>query len=439
MPLDDYHWLVSEVAAPWLELAREEIAQSRGATAALVTRLRKELSADRAHLVIEQAELRERAREKFLHAERMFFTRKGLEQATDGEVAAHKAARFPAGRIADLCCGIGGDAMALAQRLTRSASEEKLTRRASEGEKPTRRASEAQQLTRSVSEEICAVDLDPITAVLAAANLNACGCTGATVAAHDAAAFPVVDCAAWHIDPDRRPAGRRTSRVELFTPPLAAIERLLTQNASAAIKLAPAAQAPSAWGEVAELEWLGSRGECRQQVAWFGSLARYPGQRSATIVDAHGGPCTIVGQPAEPIPVAPQLGRYLFEPHAAVLAAKLEGTLCRNHALAALSPGIAYLTGDQLVDEPASDAFEVMDVLPLDQKRLKAYFRQRQIGRLEVKKRGVDIDPEKLRKSVIGEGEDAATLIISRVGETVQAIVAKRTAFSPAASASPAD
>ena len=343
----------------------------------------------------------------------MFFTRKGLEQATDGEVAAHKAARFPAGRVADLCCGIGGDAIALAQRsLTRSASK-------------------AERLTRSVSEEICAVDLDPIAAVLAAANLSACGCTGATVAALDAAAFPVGDYAAWHIDPDRRPAGRRTSRVELFSPALEVIERLLAQNGNAAIKLAPAALAPPSWGEVAELEWLGSRGECRQQVAWFGSLARHPGQLSATIVDARGGPRTVVGRSAEPIPLAAKLGRFLYEPHAAVLAAKLEGTLCREHALAAVSSGVAYLTSDELVDEPALDAFEVMDMLPLDLKRLKAYFRERQIGRLEVKKRGVDIDPQKLRKSVIGEGEGAATLIISRVGGAVQAIIGQRVQFNP--------
>ncbi len=407
MPLDDYQWLVSDAAAPWLKGVRDEVAMSRGATAALVTRLRKELSVDRAHLLIEQAELRRRAREKFTEAERMFFTRKGLEQATDGEIAAHKAARFPAGRVADLCCGIGGDAVALAQRRTRSASE-------------------AERRTRSASEELRAVDLDPIAAVLAAANLHACGCLEARAEVADAAIFPVGDYAAWHIDPDRRPTGRRTSRVELFAPSLAAIQQQLAQNGNAAIKLAPAALAPPSWGESAEMSWLGSRGECRQQVAWFGSLSRHPGRRSATVVDARGGPRTIVGTPAEPIPLAAKLGRYLYEPHAAVLAAKLEGTLGRDHGLAAVSPGVAYLTNDVLIEEPALDAFEIADTLPLDQKRLKAYFRQRQIGRLEVKKRGVEIDPQKLRKSVIGDGEAAATLIICRVGDSVQAIVARR-------------
>ena len=46
----------------------------------------------------------------------MWFERTGLEQATAEPVARHKARRF-AGRTAtviDLCCGIGGDTLALA-------------------------------------------------------------------------------------------------------------------------------------------------------------------------------------------------------------------------------------------------------------------------------------------------------------------------------------
>jgi SAM-dependent methyltransferase len=332
----------------------------------------------------------------------MFFTRKGLEQATDEVVAAVKAARFPAGRLADLCCGIGGDAIALARHL----------------------------VTRSVSEGLHAVDLDPSTAHLAAANLQAVNHCG-TVTMGDAADFPVGDFAAWHIDPDRRSAGRRSTCVDLFTPSLATIDLLLTRNPNAAVKLAPAAIAPDSWARQAELCWLGSRGECRQQVAWFGSLAAHPGQRSAIVVDARGGPCTIVGMPSAEIDAAQRLGRFLYEPHAAVLAAGLAGSLAREHALAAVSAGVAYLTSDHVVDEPALDAFEVADVLPLDQKRLKAHCRQRGIGRLEVKKRGVDIDPEKLHKSVIGEGNGAATLLVSRVGRSVQAIFAQRVAFSP--------
>ena len=68
--------------------------------------------------VLAQARLRSRARAKFGDfADRMLFTEAGLEQATRLPVAARHAGRFQqAGLrwIADLGCGIGADAMALA-------------------------------------------------------------------------------------------------------------------------------------------------------------------------------------------------------------------------------------------------------------------------------------------------------------------------------------
>jgi hypothetical protein len=389
--LDDYRWLVSEAAQPWLARVDETPSAE---LAALVPRLRKELTAERAHLVVEQTELRRRAREKFSAAGQMFFTRQGLEQATDEVLAAYKAHRFPPGGAADLCCGIGGDLLALAAR-----------------------------------GPAVGVDLDPVAALLAEANARALGFSPGQFCAvvDNAASFEAITSfAAWHCDPDRRPDGRRTTRGELFEPPLPALDLLLGQNPEGAIKLAPATIAPPAWREAAELEWLGSRGECRQQVAWFGALTRHPGQQSATVVDAAGSARTLVGTADEPVPIAAALGRYLYEPHAAVLAAKLTATLCREHGLAAVAAGVAYLTGDTLQNERAMAAFEVLDVLPLDQKRLKTYCRAQGLGRLEVKKRGLQLDPEKLRKAVVGSGNNEATLIATPVGSANRVVVARR-------------
>lgn len=450
--LDDIRWLVSDDAAAWLARVAFDLAGS-APTPAFVAKLRKDLSAERSHLVLEQVELRRRAQDKFTHADQMFFTRKGLEQATDEQIAAVKATRFPAGQpLADLCCGIGGDLIALSRgRGCQPALE---TRRVSEELRtPTRSVSEEHGVgfqpvweARRVSEgalPAIGIDFDPAISLLAAANLRANQCDRAGVRSADAASFPVADVAAWHIDPDRRAAGSRTTKVEHYQPPLETLDRLLTANSSAAIKLAPAADVPSYWRTAAELCWLGSRGECRQQVAWFGSLAHHPGQHSATVVDARGGPRTIVGRPDEPIPVADTLGRYLYEPHAAVLAAKLTGSLCQETGLAAVSTGVAYLTsGDRESSRPAlSDdgqmalgkdsrpllaAFEIIDVLPVDLKQLKSYCRQHRLGHLEVKKRGLDIDPERLRKQVIGNGDESATLIVAPIVGTVSAIVTRR-------------
>jgi hypothetical protein len=390
-PFEDYRWLVSEAARPWLAIAHEEA--SSGTSVALLSRLRKNLSAEQAHLVVEQVGLRQRAREKFSLADQMFFTRKGLEQATDEQLATYKAARFPAGdSIADLCCGIGGDLISLAKR------------------GPTR-----------------GVDLDPIMALLAKVNavihgLNNDKCSVETT---NVVHFSLGN-RGWHCDPDRRATGRRATRGELFDPSLEALTRLIGENRKAAIKLAPATEAPADWKNRAELEWLGNRGECRQQVVWFEGLARYPGNRSATVLGKKGDVRTIVGEKSELPPAASQLRRFVYEPHAAVLAAKLTAVLCRDHELKPVAAGIAYLTGDRLIHDPTLDAFEIVDELPLDRRKLKAYCRERHLGRLEIKKRGVEVDPERLRKEFAVAGDGEVTIIITPIRGQVRAIVAQR-------------
>jgi hypothetical protein len=391
--VDDYRWLVSEAAAPWLAIARAELAPGELAEVARVSRLRRELSPERAHLVVEQAELRRRAREKFSLADQMYFTRKGLEQATDEQVAAYKASRFPQGEsIADLCCGIGGDLLAFASRAAATG-----------------------------------IDRDAVMAILARANAAAHGHDEerCNVAAQDVSESGV-GSGCWHCDPDRRAGGRRTTRGELFEPPLDVIDRLLSHNNRAAIKLAPATETPSAWARAAELEWISSRGECRQQVAWFGALARQPGRRSATVISGSAEIRTVVGEPSDVLPLATSVGKYTYEPDVAILAAKLVGELCRQHSLSAVSAGIAYLTSDERVSELSLATFEVMDVLPLDRKQLRAYCREHRLGRLEIKKRGVDVNPERLRKEIVADGDGEATMILTPVSGKTRALITRR-------------
>ncbi len=390
--LDDYHWLTSAASLPWLARARQELAAGDAALVRLTQALRKELSAAQTHLVLETTELRQRASEKFAQAEQMFFTRKGLEQATDDALAAYKAARFlPDRSAADLCCGIGGDLIGLA------------TRGASLG-----------------------VELDAGLAHFAQINCAIRGISKAQVQVADATLFPVESVAAWHIDPDRRPTGKRTTQLEFHSPSLVALEALLTRNGNGATKLAPATELSGAWQESAEREWLQSRGECRQQLAWFGSLARHPGESVATLVDSQGGTRTIVGIADQQMPRAGGLGRYLYEPAAAVLAARLTHVLCQEHSFAAVAPSIPYLTTDKVIHDPALAGWEVLEALPFDLKRLRALLRQRQIGNLELKKRGLELDLEKLRQKIISDGSENATLLIFPAPTGKMAVLARR-------------
>lgn len=408
---EHYRWLVGPHAVQWLR----QVAGDSGSLLSQLERLRKAIGIERARLVVQQVELRRRAATKFPHPEHLFFTRQGLEQATDPWVAAYKARRFPPGPVADLCTGIGGDLLALAHR-----------------------------------GPVIGVEIDPIRARLAAANLclggaQACPTPVETAAAQlapsslvvigDARDFPVAHVQAWHIDPDRRPGGRRTVCPGFSQPGPAVVRSLLAAQPDAAIKLAPGCPLPEWWQRQAELEWIGRHGQCRQLVAWFGRLAEHPGKRRATLVESPvpdgRAARTLVGQQDCPAGVATAVGRYIFEPHATVLAAGLTSTLAAEHGLAFLAAGSAYLTADHpVLADIALACFEVCETMPLDLRRLRQMLRARGIGRLEIKKRGLPLDPDSLRPKLALSGSNQGVLILTRRGRSTTAILARRIALA---------
>ena len=390
--LDEYRWLVSDEARPWLEKAA---ATEDDPTSLLATTivLRRDLGASRTHLVIAQAQLRRRARTKFSQARRMFFTRQLLAQATDEQLARYKALRFPIDEpVADLCCGIGGDLIGLADRC-----------------------------------QTLGVDRDEVAALLAQTNCAALGLEGTSICTRDVVSVGLDNFAAWHLDPDRRPQRQRTTDLELHDPDLSVMQQLLERHPAGAIKLAPATVVPESWQEQAELEWIGNRGECRQQIAWFGPLARHPGQRAATVF-TNGTPSShsITGDVGAEVPATEKVGRYVFEPHSAVLAADLAGVVAERHALIAITPDIPYFTGDAAVRAPELSCYEVLEALPFNLRRLRPLLRQRRIGRLEIKKRGVRLTPEQVRSELSLRGDQAATLLLMPLRKKVLAVLCRR-------------
>ncbi len=390
--LTDYRWLVSSDAEPWLERAAEAEETPESLLKTTIS-LRGDLGTQRANLLIAQVQLRRRARKKFSQADRMFFTRQLLEQATEERIGQYKAARFPKqGPLLDLCCGIGGDLISLGRRT------------ATQG-----------------------VDRDEIATTLATANCERLDLTSASVQVEDAAEVSADDFSAWHLDPDRRPEGQRSTKLALHEPDLQSMEGLLSTNQQAAIKLAPATKVPDAWKKEAELEWISTRGECRQQVAWFGDLAQAHGQQAATVLfDGSANGCTIRGEPNLALPTASQVGRYVFEPNAAVLAANLTGQLAMEVGLQAIAANIPYLTNDNPVDNALLAGFEVIESMPFNIRRLRQYLRKQGIGRLEVKKRGVRLTPEHVLAELSPTGDRAATLLLMPIGKRILAIICQR-------------
>jgi hypothetical protein len=388
--LADYEWLTGDEAGAVLA----ELAADKTPLHTAISRLRDRFTANQTHLLLEQTELRRRATAKFTQAHQMFFTRVGLEQATDEWVARYKVSRFTqraAGFIpavfADLCCGIGGDLQALAAN------------------------------TYAIG-----IDRDPITSHFAAIN------TGAQIQTTDIATFDLKSVSAFHIDPDRRPTGRRTTSLEWSEPNIATIDALVSQLPNAAIKLAPACEVPAEWSTHCELEWISRDRECRQLVAWHGDLAQAPAQHRATILPAACGlaPRTITGQPKQPIPIAHKPNRYVFDIDPAVLAAKLKGVLAAEHELTALSAGSTYLTGDLAIADSALACFAVEEVLPFRIDKLGKHLAAHNIGQLEIKKRGIELDADKLRRELKLRGDNAMTLLITPIAGRTTAILADR-------------
>jgi hypothetical protein len=67
--------------------------------------------------------------------------------------------------------------------------------------------------------------------------------------------------------------------------------------------------------------------------------------------------------------------------------------------------------------------YEVLETLPLDEVAIRKALAAKGIGKLEIKKRGVDITPEELRPKLKLKGEGAATLILTKVGDARRALI----------------
>ncbi len=369
---------------------------SAGDVATAVSRLRAQgETPELVSAAVGQARLRTRARAKFgAFADRMLFTRAGLEQATRLEIAARHAGRFRdagIGQVADLGCGIGGDALGFA----------------------------------GIGLQVLAVDADEITAALAAYNLAPFG-AAATVRHANAEDVSLDGVEAVWLDPARRAAGHgSTARLgsDEWSPSLEWVFDLAARL-PAGIKLGPAFDR-SRIPRDAEAQWISVDGSTIELVVWTGILAR-PGVHRAALV-VRGGTAAELTASADTVdaPVRP-LGAYLHEPEGAVIRARLIGDVARTLEAGMLSDGIAYLTGDAALTSPFVQSFRIREHLPTDVKALARALRERDIGTLEIKKRGVDIDPASLRTKLKLRGQASATLFMTRVAGARVALLADR-------------
>lgn len=353
-----------------------------------------------------QSRLRAQGRAKFDDfAGGMLFTPAGLEQATRLAVGARHARRYLAAgctRVADLTCGIGGDAMAMA----------------------------------ALGLPVLACDVDELTAAIATVNLR--HFPEAEVRHADGLAL---DLAAEGVDgvfadPARRTShGRRTHDPRAYTPPLDTVLALRERVPALGVKVGPALP-HSAVPEDAEAQWVSVDGDVVEAGLWFGPLAPQGPGRTALVL--RGATATTLRGPVQRPPVGP-VGGYLYEPDGAVLRAGLVGLVAEQVQGRLLDATIAYVTSDALVRTDAAQAYRVLDTLPFGLKRLRTALRERGVGRLTIKKRGTAVVPEQLRRQLDLRGDAEATIVLTRLAGQQHVLVVEPAADAPQPPAAPHD
>nr|BFE76574.1 class I SAM-dependent methyltransferase [Actinoplanes digitatis] len=348
------------------------------------------LSPGLAAAALTQTDLRIRAEAKFgTAAQTMLFTRAGLEQATRAAVADRRAGRLRAAGVetlADLGCGLGSDALAAARAGIR----------------------------------VYAVDADPLTAALAAANAEAASLAHlVTVECADATSVPVERFDAVFADPARRRAGRgRVMDPRSWSPPWDFIAALPGRVPRTVLKLAPgidhALLPPGAEGE-----WVSVGGDLVEAAFWCGPLAEFA--RRAILLPSG---AELTGSGTAAAPVGP-VGAFLYDPDPAVVRSHLVAEFAATIGGRIADPEIAYVYTDTAVDTPFGRRLEITDVLPFSLKRLRTLLRERGVGRLEIRKRGSALEPEQLRRDLRLRGNAPASLVLTRVAGAPTALLCR--------------
>ena len=357
-----------------------------------------------------QSRLRAKGRQKFGDfAEGMLFTADGLEQATRLEIAARHAGRFRAAglrQVYDLGCGIGADAMALA----------------------------------GLDLKVTAIDADEVTAALAGVNLRHWPAASALVGTVEETRLPKGEGArhtgAW-LDPARRTPGvtdalgrtRRVFRLDAISPSWDTVQSIAKSLPATGAKLSPSFP-HGAIPAGAEAQWTSLGGEVLECVIWWGPLADIAG-RSALVIGSKGQSWTVreadAGVAGGAAPIASSLagmGAWLYEPDRAVIRAGLTGALTALVDGVELDTGVGYVTSERCVDVGYARRFAVAESMPLNVKALRAWLRDRDVGRITIKKRGITLDADALRHQLRLSGSTEMTLVLTRVaGQQVCLVV----------------
>ncbi|MDG2055532.1 MAG: hypothetical protein P8J86_12610 [Phycisphaerales bacterium] len=353
-----------------------------------LTKLRKTWSLEQISAAMKLLDARARATSKFEDPQRLIADIEGVEQASGTAIARHKAARFTdLGQVADLCCGIGGDAIELA-RVTK----------------------------------VTGFDIDPTRVWMTEHNAH---CPARELDITDSSAqASIKQSDAWHIDPSRRLHGKRLWNYADLIPGDETIRGLTQLLPQAAIKLGPGVdfeQIPLS--KTDEVEVIGDGRRLYETTWWRGTLAHHPGHYTATNVSAG---ISLSGIPQRPrFRAQPGIDGLLFEADPALERAGLLGCLPERECLFEAAPGLGLLTSDTPVRSPWLRTYEVVHLMPWRTRNVRLWLNKNEYKVSTVRTRGKAVDPDAVSATLPMSGKDGLVLFVLRLEKKMVAVLTK--------------
>ncbi len=346
---------------------------------ALSASLRQDFPAELVAAALTQQALRVAGRSKFSRADQMLFTRAGLEQASSELTARHAAERFAgAEAVADLCCGIGGNLMALAE------------------ERPG-------GVTIGVDSDLTSLEFARHNVAAYAPQAKA----GYVCA--DVRTVRLNDLDGVFIDPARRD-GRGRLPTGQYLPGLDWCLGLAGGARKVGIKAAPGLRrdlVPPAW----ETEFVAVGRDLKEALLWSPALAG-TGSR-ATILPA-GDTLTSSDAAPETVRVAVP-GACLFDPNPSVTRAGLVAQLAARLGAWQIDPMIAFLSADEPAQTPFARTLRVVESAPWHEKKFAARLRELGIGTADIRRRGLAGDVAQIHRRLGLRGPGTALIVLTRV------------------------
>jgi hypothetical protein len=216
---------------------------------------------------------------------------------------------------------------------------------------------------------------------------------------------------AWFFDPARRAGGKRVFSIRDYQPPLDLLPAWLRRVPAGGVKVSPGVRLDELRNLDAEVEFISLRGELKEATLWFGPFNS--ARRRATVLP---GPHTLTGDSGQgPESRLSEPREVLYEPDPAILRAGLVTDLAERLDAYQLDVDIAYLTADTEMPTPFARSWVIESWLSFGLKRLRALLRERNVGKVVVKKRGSPLQPEALIQDLRLQGEAERVIVLTHL------------------------